>query len=57
MTAIDSKNAARRKVASLAFWSIVLAVVVLGLKLAAWYVTGSVALYSDALESIVNVIA
>ncbi|TIN00698.1 MAG: cation diffusion facilitator family transporter, partial [Mesorhizobium sp.] len=51
------KNAAKRKVASLAFWSIIIAFVVLGLKLAAWYVTGSVALYSDALESIVNVIA
>ncbi|TIN79992.1 cation diffusion facilitator family transporter [Mesorhizobium sp.] len=57
MTAIDSKNAAKRKVASLALWSIIVAFVVLGLKLAAWYITGSVALYSDALESIVNVIA
>ncbi|TIU58544.1 MAG: cation diffusion facilitator family transporter, partial [Mesorhizobium sp.] len=46
-----------KRVASLAFWSIIVACVVLGLKLAAWYVTGSVALYSDALESIVNVIA
>ncbi|TIM60940.1 MAG: cation-efflux pump, partial [Mesorhizobium sp.] len=46
MTAIDSKNAAKRKVASLALWSIIVAFVVLGLKLAAWYVTGSVALYS-----------
>ncbi|TIU08251.1 MAG: cation transporter, partial [Mesorhizobium sp.] len=57
MTAIDPKTTAKRKVASLAFWSIVVAFVVLGLKLAAWHVTGSVALYSDALESIVNVIA
>lgn len=57
MTAIAAKAAAKRKVASLAFWSIVVAFVVLGLKLAAWYVTGSVALYSDALESIVNVIS
>jgi cation diffusion facilitator family transporter len=55
--AYDAKAAAKRKVASLAFWSIVIALVVLGLKFAAWYVTGSVALYSDALESIVNVIA
>ncbi|TIO91757.1 MAG: cation-efflux pump, partial [Mesorhizobium sp.] len=54
MSAIDPKTAARRKVASLAFWSIIVAFVVLGLKLAAWHVTGSVALYSDALESIVN---
>lgn len=30
---------------------------VLGLKAAAWWVTGSAALYSDALESIVNVVA
>ena len=29
---------------------------VLGLKFLAWYLTGSVALYSDALESIVNVV-
>ena len=29
----------------------------LGLKFVAWWLTGSVALYSDALESIVNVIA
>lgn len=39
----------------LAFGSIVLGVVVLGLKYLAYYVTGSVALYSDALESIINV--
>jgi len=41
----------------LAFWSIPLAFGVLGLKLGAWYLTGSVALLSDGLESIVNVIA
>ena len=29
----------------------------MGLKFVAWWLTGSVALYSDALESIVNVIA
>ncbi|MCA0051526.1 cation diffusion facilitator family transporter [Mesorhizobium sp. B283B1A] len=55
--AIAAKAAAKRKVANLAFWSIIIAMIVLGLKIAAWYVTGSVALYSDALESIVNVIA
>ncbi|TPK49245.1 MULTISPECIES: cation diffusion facilitator family transporter [unclassified Mesorhizobium] len=55
--AVAAKAATRRKVARLAFWSIVVACVVLALKLAAWYITGSVALYSDALESIVNVIA
>ncbi len=41
----------------LAFWSIPLAFGVMALKALAWYVTGSVALLSDALESIVNVIA
>jgi cation diffusion facilitator family transporter len=35
--------------------SIAVAVAVLLLKLAAWWLTGSVALYSDALESVVNV--
>jgi cation diffusion facilitator family transporter len=39
----------------LALGSIVVAVFVLGLKYAAYHVTGSVALYSDALESIINV--
>ena len=41
----------------LAFWSIPLALLVMGLKFVAWYFTGSVALFSDALESTVNVIA
>jgi cation diffusion facilitator family transporter len=36
--------------------SLLVAVIVLGLKVLAWYVTGSIALYSDALESIVNVV-
>jgi cation diffusion facilitator family transporter len=39
----------------LALASIGVGVVVLGLKLGAWWLTGSVALYSDALESLVNV--
>lgn len=39
-----------------AITSIVVAAVVLGLKYLAYWVTGSVALYSDALESIVNLI-
>lgn len=51
--AADSKH----RVATLAAWSIVVAIVVLGLKGVAWWLTGSVALYSDALESTVNVIA
>ena len=37
--------------------SIALGAVVLGLKLAAWLVTGSAALFSDAAESVVNVAA
>ncbi|QRM56328.1 cation diffusion facilitator family transporter [Sinorhizobium sp. BG8] len=46
-----------RRVSLLAFWSIPLALGVMGLKLVAWQFTGSVALLSDGLESIVNVIA
>lgn len=41
----------------LALWSIPIALSVMGLKYVAYLLTGSVALYSDALESIVNVIA
>lgn len=40
----------------LALASIGVALAVLGLKLAAYAVTGSVALYSDALESVINVV-
>jgi cation diffusion facilitator family transporter len=47
----------KQKVRRLAAWSIVVAFGVMGLKFLAWWLTGSVALYSDALESIVNVIA
>ena len=46
----------RSHISRLAGWSIVVALVVLGLKLAAWRVTGSVALYSDALESVITVV-
>ncbi|CAM5453720.1 cation diffusion facilitator family transporter [Aquamicrobium terrae] len=57
MTAIaDQKAASKRRVATLAIWSIVVAFVVTALKLLAWRMTGSVALYSDALESIANVV-
>ncbi|MDY8110335.1 cation diffusion facilitator family transporter [Fulvimarina sp. 2208YS6-2-32] len=41
----------------IALASVAIAVVVLGVKYAAYAVTGSVALFSDALESIVNVVA
>ena len=44
-------------VGRLALWSIPLALFVMGLKLVAWWVTGSVALLSDGLESSVNVVA
>jgi cation diffusion facilitator family transporter len=54
--AIATREAAKRRVATLAFWSIIVALVVMGLKFVAWRMTGSIALYSDALESIVNVI-
>ena len=39
----------------LALGSIAVSLLVLGLKYLAWWMTGSVALYSDALESLVNV--
>lgn len=48
---------AKEKIRRLAAWSIVVALGVMALKFVAWRMTGSVALYSDALESIVNVIA
>ena len=46
-----------RKAERIAAGSIVLGAVVLGLKLAAWWITGSAALFSDAAESVVNVAA
>lgn len=46
-----------RTVERLAFWGIPMSFGVMGLKLVAWYVTGSVALLSDGLESTVNVVA
>lgn len=46
-----------RIVRRLALWSIPLALGVMALKFLAWQITGSIALYSDALESTVNVIA
>lgn len=48
---------ASARVRRLAAWSIPIAFGVMGLKYVAYMLTGSVALYSDALESIVNVIA
>ena len=40
-----------------AFLSIAAALVTIGLKAAAWWLTGSVGLLSDALESLVNLVA
>ncbi|PYE87097.1 cation diffusion facilitator family transporter [Phyllobacterium leguminum] len=48
---------AKKKIQLLSAWSIPVAACVLALKYVAFAITGSVALYSDALESIVNVIA
>jgi cation diffusion facilitator family transporter len=45
------------RVAKIALGSIVVGLVVLALKTAAWLLTGSVALFSDAAESVVNVAA
>lgn len=42
---------------SLALGSLAIGLAVLALKVVAWWITGSVALYSDAMESIVNVAA
>ena len=56
MSAISSSADSKRSVLLLAGWSIAIALTVLGLKLFAWWITGSVALYTDALESIVNVV-
>ena len=44
------------RVMKLAVGSMFVSFFVLGLKLLAWWVTGSVALLSDALESTVNVV-
>ena len=44
------------KIQKLAIGSIFVGTIVLALKYAAYRVTGSIALYSDALESIINVV-
>ena len=44
------------KLFRLALGSILVSLIVLGLKALAWRLTGSVALYSDALESVINVV-
>ncbi|MFZ8452910.1 cation transporter, partial [Staphylococcus aureus] len=52
----SSKSSPAISVTLVAAASIVVAVVVTGIKFVAYELTGSVALYSDALESIVNVV-
>ncbi len=46
-----------RRAQQIAVGSVVLGLIVLALKGAAWWITGSAALYSDALETVVNVLA
>ncbi len=43
--------------AKFAWMSIIVSVIVFGIKMAAWWTTGSVGLLSDALESTVNIVA
>ena len=45
-----------RRTLTIAAASLLIGLLVLGLKFLAWRITGSIALYSDALESIVNVV-
>ena len=51
------ENSDSSTVKRLALWGIPLSLGVMGLKLVAWWVTGSVALLSDGMESSVNVVA
>lgn len=51
------ENSGSNTVKRLALWGIPLSLGVMGLKLVAWWVTGSVALLSDGMESSVNVVA
>jgi cation diffusion facilitator family transporter len=51
---VEARHSGATRLAAL---SVAIAVAVLSLKAVAWWVTGSVALYADALESIVNVAA
>ncbi|WP_291428607.1 cation diffusion facilitator family transporter [Deinococcus sp.] len=57
MTASSTSRQTSSRASRLALGSILVAVVVLSLKYVAYLMTGSVALYSDALESIINVAA
>ncbi|WP_229844037.1 cation diffusion facilitator family transporter [Deinococcus indicus] len=57
MTASSTSVQTSSRASRLAAGSILVALVVLGLKAVAYLMTGSVALYSDALESVINVAA
>lgn len=54
---VNQNSELRVNLAKFAWLSIVVSVVVFGMKMAAWSVTGSVGLLSDALESTVNIVA
>ena len=45
------------RIGRIAAGTIIVGIIVLAMKAAAWWLTGSAALYSDALESVVNVVA
>lgn len=53
----NTQSTMKRRTRTIAAASIAVAIVVMGIKYVAYLLTGSVALYSDALESIVNVAA
>ena len=54
---VNQNSELRVNLQKFAWLSIVVSVVVFGMKMAAWSVTGSVGLLSDALESTVNIVA
>ncbi len=54
---VNQNPAIRINLQKFAWMSIVVSVIVFGMKLAAWWITGSVGLLSDALESTVNIVA
>lgn len=54
---LPARSDPRIKLTHYAWLSVATSVVVIGLKAGAWWVTGSVALLSDALESVVNLVA
>ena len=57
MTETSSILSPKSTILRLAGFSILVGIFVMALKFVAWRLTGSVALYSDAMESIVNVVA